>query len=324
MRTFRLVVALSFLLPALLRASQGQEGAAFLSIPVGAAPAALGSAYSARANDAYAVTENPGALPYITTPEFTGQHLSFLESSRYEQAAFVYPLGSRGGIGAAIQYFSSGDLIQRNTSGDQTGEFSSYQAAYSLGYGHRLGERVGLGVTVKAIHAKISDVSANAFAADAGAYFNLTSHWKGALGLTNMGGRLRYLQAEDSLPMAGKAGLLYRPNARWSVSADARFPRRDTPQGSVGVEVKPVSAFALRVGYRTDNIEELSALAGLSTGFGVSLWGQELAYAWLPYEDLGDTHYVSLHVRFGESQNRALQSSAKQTTAALTLEEFPL
>ena len=41
-----------------LEASSGSEGAAFLDIPVGAGPAALGASYTALANDAYAATWN--------------------------------------------------------------------------------------------------------------------------------------------------------------------------------------------------------------------------------------------------------------------------
>src|SRR5260370_37016517 len=52
----------STLLPLFLlsfaRASSGTEGAAFLDIPVGGRSAAMGSAYSALANDAYAATIN--------------------------------------------------------------------------------------------------------------------------------------------------------------------------------------------------------------------------------------------------------------------------
>src|SRR5947199_4268077 len=43
-------------------------------------------------------------------------------------------------------------------------------------------------------------------------------------------------------------------------------------------------------------------LAGYSAGVGVNVWGQELAYAWLPYGDLGNTHYISFLMKFGEAE----------------------
>src|SRR5205823_6384662 len=69
---------LSFSIPVPAYASSGTEGAAFLDIPVGAAPAALGASYVAMANDAYAATYNPGALGFLDSTQFSGQHLSYI------------------------------------------------------------------------------------------------------------------------------------------------------------------------------------------------------------------------------------------------------
>src|SRR5437667_2673186 len=81
-------------------ASSGTEGASFLDIPVGAGPAALGSAYSALATDAYAPTWNPAGLGPLENNQVAGQHLSYLESIYYEHASFVHPLGKGRGVGA--------------------------------------------------------------------------------------------------------------------------------------------------------------------------------------------------------------------------------
>ena len=42
-------------------------------------------------------------------------------------------------------------------------------------------------------------------------------------------------------------------------------------------------------------------MAGFTVGAGLTIWGQEIAYAWVPYGDLGDTQYFSLVLRFGQS-----------------------
>src|ERR1051326_475008 len=72
--------------------SVGTEGASFLDIPVGAGPAALGSAYTALANDAYAPVWNPAGLGMLSGNELAGQHTSYLESMHYEFLSFVHPL----------------------------------------------------------------------------------------------------------------------------------------------------------------------------------------------------------------------------------------
>src|SRR5437879_687898 len=81
----------SSLIPQHATASSGTQGAIFLDIPVGARPAAMGSAYSALASDAYAPVWNPAGLGFVTTPELAGQHVSYLESLNYEQASYAQP-----------------------------------------------------------------------------------------------------------------------------------------------------------------------------------------------------------------------------------------
>jgi hypothetical protein len=67
----------------------------------------------------------------------------------------------------------------------------------------------------------------------------------------------------------------------------------------MGVEWRPIGLISLRAGYKTDTTKELSAMAGITAGVGLSLWGQEFSYAWLPYGDLGTAQYFSLVLKWG-------------------------
>ena len=74
---------------------------------------------------------------------------------------------------------------------------------------------------------------------------------------------------------------------------------------------------SLRTGYKTETIKGLSPLAGLTVGMGIHVLGQEFAYAWLPYGDLGDTQYFSMLIKFGareeERKNLIQYQSIKRT-----------
>ena len=139
MRIFFGVQVIAVLLTMSTRAwcSAGAAGAAFLEIPSGAAPAALGSAYSALATDAHAPVWNPAGLGFLEAPSFAGQHLSYLETLRYEFAAFVLPLGpstdtgSRSGLGLSIQYLTSGDIAATDQFGRSLGDYSARFASYN-------------------------------------------------------------------------------------------------------------------------------------------------------------------------------------------------
>src|SRR5438552_3530946 len=88
----------------------GTEGAGFLELPVGARPAAMGSAYSMLAEDAYAPTWNAAGLAFLDGPQLAGMHMIYLESTSYEYGSFAFPLGAGTGIGFAVQYFQPGAI----------------------------------------------------------------------------------------------------------------------------------------------------------------------------------------------------------------------
>src|SRR5258708_33648700 len=112
-----------------LSAAAGTEGAAFLDIPVGATPAALGSAYSALATDVYSPVWNPAGLGFLVSPELAGQHLAYLESMRYEFAGLAVPIrkksASASALGFTVQYLGSGDIAGTDTTGASIGTYSS-------------------------------------------------------------------------------------------------------------------------------------------------------------------------------------------------------
>ena len=100
--------------------------------------------------------------------------------------------------------------------------------------------------------------------------------------------------------MAFHLGLSYQPTPRWLITTEGIYPRTGLASFHLGGEWRPLKFIALRTGYRTDTIQGLSALAGCTVGLGMKVWGQELAYAWLPYGALGNTHYFSFLLKFGE------------------------
>jgi hypothetical protein len=302
--------------------SAGTEGASFLDIPVGADPAALGSAYTALATNAYAPVWNPAGLGMLSGNEVAAQHLSYLQSMDYEFLSFVHPFDkdrdsdTHRGIGFSVQYLGSGDINRTDidasgapiNNGNPIGTFSSYYAAYNLSYGQTLTDKLSLGLTGKMIQAKIDDVSANAYAADVGGLYKMNDKVQLGASLDNMGNQLKFLSEGDDLPMALKISGAYRPSSHYLLTAEGDYSKNGLASFHTGGEWRPMEAISLRVGYKTDTLNGLSPIAGLTAGLGLHVWGQEFAYAWAPYGDLGDAQYFSLLVRFGaeEEQKRNL------------------
>jgi len=63
------------------------------------------------------------------------------------------------------------------------------------------------------------------------------------------------------------------------------------------IEVRSIYLIARRAGYRTDTRKELSDAAGFPAGIGLKILESEIACAYLPMDDLEDTHYFTPHLR---------------------------
>jgi len=236
--------------------------------------------------------------------EVAGQHVSYLEAIHYEFASYVVPFNEkRSGIGVSAHYLGSENMAGRAPGGASTGDFDAHYAAYSIAFGHQLQEHWSLGITGKAIESKLSDVSAQAYAADIGTLYRPIDSLRLAAAVTNIGSKLKFEQQGDPLPLAWHLSAAYRLNQTLMTMVEGVGDRDGTFSGRTGIEWRPVPLLALRAGYRTDVLKGLSALAGVSTGLGIELWGQEFAYAWVPYGDLGDSQYFSVVIRFGDHEN---------------------
>ena len=294
-----LVVLLVTLGAGTLRASRGTESASFLDIPVGAGPAALGSAYSAQATDAYAPVYNPAGLAFLQEHQVAAQHLDYLESVHYEFLSGAYRLKEGRGLAVSAQYLGSGDITGRDLSGNPTGDYNARYGAYSFAYGQTLLPALAVGVTGKVIQGKISDVGSTAYAADIGSLWKARENLQLAAVVTNIGSKLAFLNDDSSLPLAFHLGAAWRAQRFWTLSGEAVYPKTARAGARLGIDWHPTNLISIRAGYRTDTTSNLGILAGFGTGLGLHLWGQEFSYAWTPYGDLGDAQYFSFVFHFG-------------------------
>lgn len=292
------------------KAGAGTEGAAFLNIPAGAQPVAMGAAYTAQATNAYAPMWNPAGLAFARIPEITGMHTAYLDTLKYNSFGAAVPVDPYRALGLAIQYLGTGDLKETNQLGVETGRFSNYYAAYSLAYGQTLpvmDRKLALGATGKYVRAQLSDVSASAYGLDLGILYKASSKWQFGGTLANLGTSLTFLEQKDDLPLAFRMGTAYQPRSTLVFSAETVYRKTGLLSFHTGAAWRPLPLLALRLGYRTDTLRELSALAGFATGIGIQLLGQDFDYSWAPMGELGNAQYVSLIIRFGGKKDVSLR-----------------
>ncbi len=131
--------------------------------------------------------------------------------------------------------------------------------------------------------------------------------WRLGLVAQNLG-----LTTDKTLPINLKVGVgyvaqdLFTAMGKGTLAADITIPNDNNISVSFGGEFAHQTNYAqvaVRLGYKVGSaIKDLDALAGLTTGFGITVTSQllryQLDYAFVPYGELGLTHRLSFSLSF--------------------------
>ncbi len=281
----------------------GSSAAAYLRTGQGARPMGLGGAYVALAEGSHGMYWNPGGLGVARQADALFMYNSSFADINNQFIAFAYPL-QQGTIGGAVTYVDYGNMDRYMLTGATTysaqGSFGASDMAIAVGYGNRLQNSVGVGISLKYLRSSIESEDASAFACDLGLlYQEENSPWRVGLALTNLGTKMKYISKKDNLPLDIRGGFAYTlagmiPGAL-TLACDVHKPVDNDAGVNVGLEYAPVQQFALRVGY--DSLQD--AGNGLTAGAGFAVEQFALDYAWVDGGKLDDAHRVSVNFKFG-------------------------
>jgi hypothetical protein len=289
-----------------VQAEPGATTATFLLVPVGGRPVALGGAYTALAEDAYAMHYNPGAMARAPR-EIVFAHNEHLLDMSQEYLAATFPLNV-GVLGASINYFNLGKFdraIISNTAAPGTpnsyalsGRFSASNLAASIGYSRDiLMPGLSGGITAKYIRQDIDNYDGATFAVDMGLYYHKKDHPL-SLGFSvlNLGDKLRMRAREDDLPLTFRLGGAYRviPEKLLFTADLSKTVKDDQYYAHIGGEYWIAEMIALRIGY--DAVS--SAGNGLRAGVGFRANQFSLDYAFSDEGALKQAHRISVGYRF--------------------------
>ncbi len=291
-------------------ADEGVSSAfSFLKIGKGAKPVSMGEAYTALANDVNAVYWNPGGLGEIKKQEVMASYLKYVVDINSGYFGYVLPL-SRGGLGIGVTYLDYGK-IESTTEEDPTGENTAYYRPYDIsaviGYGRKINEKISLGVNLKGICENIDGYTAQGVAIDLGMLYDLPVEDL-ILGFTvkNLGVQTKaFIEEKHDLPLVCNLGLGYMLLSNsFRLGLDLSQPEEGDFGVNVGGEYIWREMVSLRLGYKSAG-EDLKTgsskdgLTGFGIGLGVNMKVYYLDYAFVPFNELGDTHRVSIGMKWG-------------------------
>jgi hypothetical protein len=280
----------------------GTSGADFLTVGVGARALAMGGAFTAVDTDmdANAINWNPAGLGRIEQRGVSASYNSLFQDENQGFLGYARPLKSGGVMATGLNYLIVSNIERR--SGDTENPdstFSNQNYAFNVSYARALGDSVSLGGNLKYIRTQLDAVKSNAMGADFGLLARTPVD-----GLT-AGAAIRNLGTDigpDPLPLTLQGGVAYKLlGPRLLLASDVQWLETERrAYVSLGSEYWISRNLAARAGYQFGHAADQlqNRLVGLGVGVGVRLGRFTMDYAFMPYGDLGNTHRVTLGLRF--------------------------
>jgi hypothetical protein len=313
----------------------GTSSAAFLQIPVGAKGIAMGSAFTAVADDGAAMFWNPGNLANQSKRTLFVHHSPWLPGLGYYYLGFSLPVENWGVFGLNVASLQSDEMgITTPEAPMGTGEtFTAASTAVGLVFARSLTDRFSIGANFKYINERIFHSNATGFAFDVGTMFITPfRNVRFGVSVSNMGTGMQ-MNGEDlntyvdvaptqegnndnivarlktdrfDLPIVMRIGLSWEmrlpAGSRLTLACDGVNPNDNSQSLNLGFEFAALKeSLVLRGGFSELFLEDrengLTVGAGLKIPNGNGL-GLSLGYAYQDFAYLGGVNHFSIEFGF--------------------------
>ncbi len=301
----------------------GFRRAAFLARGMGARPVGMGEAFTAVADDASAISWNPGGIGQITSLQAVAMYDAVGNGLGLSYAAAAMPLGD-GVTAISLAIMNYGTFDWRDPNGNPgLSPGGAVDSAISVAYAFPTPRELGVwsGIAVE----RVTEAVGGSFVGfSAGMIIpygpQLTFGWA----VQHLG------QEVDgfSLPSVAKAGVSFLPTSSLRLALDVGYGLAEEQPGigmAVGGEFMTSSSLALRAGYKvTGEGQELEGLTGLLAGAGFQFGRLGVDYAYQPFGDLALSHRIALRYELEVSKAATQRGEwASRRVAVSTLEPKP-
>ena len=285
---------------------QGEAGAYELLMIPYAKMAGLHALTTSCVSGVEAIRLNPAGLGRIENMEISLSSGIYLQGTGINMSAAGYAkkLGENSAFGFSLMSLNFGDIEVRTTDQPEGTGFNYSPGFFNLGlsYAHTFANKVSVGMTVRGVSESTSDVSAFAFALDAGVQYvsGEMDNFKFGISLKNIGSKMKFggeaLNSPADSPNGGYQLTLSQRSAGFDLpsqlniggsydfyfgksrlSAVASFTSNSFARDQVGggLEFSLNDRFVLRSGYKVDlgdvAVEEQPIYSGLSVGATVKV-----------------------------------------------------
>jgi long-subunit fatty acid transport protein len=301
---------LSLGLPHESRAQLGESTALFLRIEPDSRSAGMGNTGVAVADNANAMFWNPAGLSFQKNTQVGVTHANWLPEFDaglfYEYLVGTYHVDGVGTFGGHVTYLNLGEIEIRNSEGIEQGTYNSYELAVGTSYGYRVSDRLGLGTSLRLIYSKLAPSNnqsgsgtAATLAGDLSALYRTApfslggseTTFSAGVNLANMGGRMKYREVKQALPMNLRFGYAFEINFdeynsltfandfnKELVNVDPQVADGDTTYVADPFYEALFSSWGAARGQQnpSDRAAQLSVVEQFTVGTGVEYWYSDL------------------------------------------------
>jgi len=184
-------------------AQDGTNAYNYLSVPVSSHVYAVGGHnLTIIDDDINLVEQNPALMGGEIDKQVGLNYMRYLGGSNFMGARYGQGIGEHGAFAVGIQHYGYGSMEGYDITGVSTGKFSASDLAFNVTYSHDINDYMRGGITVKFLHSKYEEYSANAIAADLGVnYYNPDHEVSASLVVKHLGGQIKkFNDKKDPLP----------------------------------------------------------------------------------------------------------------------------
>jgi len=301
-----------------------QSGMKWLSIPIGARGTAMGSAFTAVADDASSVFWNPAGLAFAEGGHVFLSQNQWIGDINVNAGAISYNAGNIGVFGVSVVSMDWGTFhgTQRATNESgyiETGDFTPEDWAVGVAYARRVSDQFSFGGHLRYVHELLGETlegtmddpstfsgEMNIFIFDFGTqYYTGIKDLRFGMSLLNFSQEKRYRSEWFPLPLTFRFGVamdvarlfMEESGHALTISMDALHPRDFGERMHFGGEYTFKQLVFLRAGYKTNYDEE-----DISFGGGLKLTINNMAvafdYCYLNFQHFDSVHMFSFGFKF--------------------------
>lgn len=285
-------------------------GVDFLKIATNVKAVGMGEAYAAIARpDIGNVSVNPATLFGLEGYNVTLSRSEWFAGITHDFVGYAQPFFKEKGVVGLSGKWIIDSVPVYDVNGKKVDYAKIYDIVLNLSTSWKITDEIQWGVNLKQVSQSLAGHRADTFGLDCGLLYKiLTRNLNLGMVIQNIGLPMHFFEQTEWLPLKVTLATAYAVamnNHNFMIAVDANTYIDQWIEEHAGQRIKVnlgweysfKNSIFLRVGYKIGyDLEGISLGAG--TRFVLEPFVYQIDYAYVPYADLGDTHRVSLGVKF--------------------------